>query len=41
MDLLKKDAGVKFSQSPFGVIMPRFDYEKEQLAEQIREIKIA
>jgi hypothetical protein len=29
MDLIKKDAGVKFSQSPFGVVMPRFDYEKE------------
>lgn len=41
MKLVKPDASVKLAQSPFGTAQPRFEYDKEQLAEQVRQMKVA
>ena len=41
MNLIKPDVGIKTPfKNPFGTAQPRFDYEKEHLAEQVRQLKV-
>lgn len=39
MQLGKADATVRLNQSPFGTAQPRFEADRQSLAEQVRQLK--